>query len=181
MKNIKSGFPIGLGIPTVLMIFIVLCLTSLGVLSLTSANSDKKLTDKAEAALLADYLAEQTAEQLLSEIDACLLQAANDTALWQQTGRCDKLPDSVISQASSPQDIYTALIRIGLPDKVSLEQNTVSFSVFLSDERSLRVTALLKNYQESERYEITAYRLVTPELIDGEETEKLWPGLSEQP
>ena len=46
MKKTQTGFPVGLGIPTILMIFIILCLTSLGVLSLTSANSDSKLTDK---------------------------------------------------------------------------------------------------------------------------------------
>ena len=179
MTKVQSGFPIGLGIPTILMIFIVLCLTSLGVLSLTSANSDSKLTDKTEAALLADYQAEQTAEQILSEIDGCLLQAANDTAVWQKTGVCGKLPDDISARAKSAQEIYTALIRAGLPDIVSLEQNTASFSVALSDGRSLQVSILLKNYQESKRYEMTCYRLVNPELIDEDGTQQLWPGISE--
>lgn len=179
MKKTQAGFPVGLGIPTILMIFIVLCLTTLGVLSLTSANSDSKLTDKTEAALLADYQAEQIAEQMLSEIDGCLLQAANDTAVWQQTGVCSKLPVDVSARAKSAQDIYTALVRTGLPDRVSLEQDTVAFSVPLSDGRSLQVSVLLKNYQESKRYEITRYRLVTPELINEEEVQQLWPGTSE--
>lgn len=179
MKKTQAGFPVGLGIPTILMIFIVLCLTTLGVLSLTSANSDSKLTDKTEAALLADYQAEQIAEQMLSEIDGCLLQAANDTAVWQQTGVCSKLSVDVSARAKSAQDIYTALVRTGLPDMVSLEQDTVAFSVPLSDGRSLQVSVLLKNYQESKRYEITRYRLVTPELINEEEVQQLWPGTSE--
>lgn len=179
MKKTQAGFPVGLGIPTILMIFIVLCLTTLGVLSLTSANSDSKLTDKTEAALLADYQAERIAEQMLSEIDGCLLQAANDTAVWQQTGVCSKLPVDVSARAKSAQDIYTALVRTGLPDMVSLEQDTVAFSVPLSDGRSLQVSVLLKNYQESKRYEITRYRLVTPELINEEEVQQLWPGTSE--
>lgn len=179
MKKTQAGFPVGLGIPTILMIFIVLCLTTLGVLSLTSANSDSKLTDKTEAALLADYQAERIAEQMLSEIDGCLLQAANDTAVWQQTGVCSKLPVDVSARAKSAQDIYTALVRTGLPDMVSLEQGTVAFSVPLSDGRSLQVSVLLKNYQESKRYEITRYRLVTPELINEEEVQQLWPGTSE--
>lgn len=179
MKKTQAGFPVVLGIPTILMIFIVLCLTTLGVLSLTSANSDSKLTDKTEAALLADYQAEQIAEQMLSEIDGCLLQAANDTAVWQQTGVCSKLPVDVSARAKSAQDIYTALVRTGLPDMVSLEQDTVAFSVPLSDGRSLQVSVLLKNYQESKRYEITRYRLVTPELINEEEVQQLWPGTSE--
>ncbi len=179
MKKTQAGFPVGLGIPTILMIFIVLCLTTLGVLSLTSANSDSKLTDKTEAALLADYQAEQIAEQMLSEIDGCLLQAANDTAVWQQTGVCSKLPVDVSARAKSAQDIYTALVRTGLPDRVSLEQDTVAFSVPLSDGRSLQVSVLLKNYQESKRYEITRYRFVTPELINEEEVQQLWPGTSE--
>ena len=179
MKKTQTGFPVGLGIPTILMIFIILCLTSLGVLSLTSANSDSKLTDKTEAALIADYQAEQTAEQILSEIDGCLLLAASDTAVWQQTGVCSKLPDDISARAKSAQDIYTALIRTGLPDKVSLEQDTVTFSVPLSDGSSLQVSVLLKKYQEDKRYEMTRYQLVTPELINEEEIQQLWPGASE--
>lgn len=179
MKKVQTGFPVGLGIPTILMIFIVLCLTSLGVLSLTSANSDSKLTDKTEAALLADYQAEQTAEQILSEIDGCLLQAAADTAVWQQTGACSKLSDDASARAKSAQDIYFALIRTGLPDTVSLKQNTAAFSVPLADGRSLQVSVLLKDYQESKRYEITQYRFTAPELIREEEIQQLWPGASE--
>ena len=99
--------------------------------------------------------------------------------MWQQTGVCSKLPDDISARAKSAQDIYTALIRTGLPDKVSLEQDTVTFSVPLSDGRSLQVSVLLKKYQEDKRYEMTRYQLVTPELINEEEIQQLWPGASE--
>ena len=53
-----------------------------------------------------------------------------------------------------------------------------SFST-LSDGRSLQVSVLLKKYQEDKRYEMTRYQLVTPELINEEEIQQLWPGASE--
>lgn len=73
MKNKeKQGFTAGIGIPTILMIFVVLCLTTFGVLALTSANSDSKLTGRAQSAMQAYYEADAAAQHKLAQIDAAL-------------------------------------------------------------------------------------------------------------
>ena len=51
----KSRFQIGTGITSILMIFIVLCLTAFGVLSLSTANADLNLTKKSEKNIEKNY------------------------------------------------------------------------------------------------------------------------------
>ena len=50
----NSGFQIGTGITSILMIFVILCLTTFGILSYTSANADYSLTEK-NADYVTDY------------------------------------------------------------------------------------------------------------------------------
>lgn len=45
MKN-KHQLPIGIGISSILLIFVILCLLTFAVLSLVSANADYKLVKK---------------------------------------------------------------------------------------------------------------------------------------
>ena len=54
------------------MIFVILCLTTLGALSLMTANADWKLTEKAANAVTAYYVADNKAEETLASIDASL-------------------------------------------------------------------------------------------------------------
>lgn len=67
-NHLKMG--IGFGGPTVLMIFVALCLTTLGALALITARSDWTLTRKAAEAAAAYYRADCEAEEALAEEDA---------------------------------------------------------------------------------------------------------------
>ncbi|NBK98849.1 MAG: hypothetical protein EOM50_12660 [Erysipelotrichia bacterium] len=46
MKHKTSSLKIGIGTPTILMIFVVLCMTILSVLSFMEANTNRKLINK---------------------------------------------------------------------------------------------------------------------------------------
>lgn len=71
-RNIKMG--ISVGGPTIIMIFVVLCLTTLGTLSLVTANADLKLTQKTVVNTEEFYAADNLGEQFLSQIDEALNQ-----------------------------------------------------------------------------------------------------------
>ena len=71
-KNLKMG--ISIGGPTIIMIFVVLCLTTLGTLSLVTANADLKLTQKTVVNTEEFYIADSQGEQFLSQIDEALNQ-----------------------------------------------------------------------------------------------------------
>lgn len=72
MKNKKFQMSIGVGGPSIMMIFVVLCLSTLGALAFVTANADWKLSTKTADAVQTYYAADGTAEELLAEADASL-------------------------------------------------------------------------------------------------------------
>jgi len=70
-RKLKMG--VGLGGPSIIMIFVILCLTTLGALALMTSNADWKLTKKAADSITAYYEADSQAEEILAEKDSGLL------------------------------------------------------------------------------------------------------------
>lgn len=68
----KRGAGINVGGASILVIFIILCLTTFATLSLVSANADLRLTEKAAKATTEYYAADTRAEETLALIDAML-------------------------------------------------------------------------------------------------------------
>ncbi len=71
----KREFTINIGLPSIMLIFVVLCLISFGVLSLVSANADRKLSQKVLERSAAYYDACNMAEEKLCELDTALKKA----------------------------------------------------------------------------------------------------------
>ncbi len=71
----KREFTMNIGLPSIMLIFVVLCLISFGVLSLVSANADRKLSQKVLDRSAAYYNACNLAEEKLCEIDNILKNA----------------------------------------------------------------------------------------------------------
>jgi hypothetical protein len=67
--NRKFKMGIGLGGPSIIMIFVVLCMTTLSALSLMTANADWKLSKKAAGSTEEYYAADSKAEEILAECD----------------------------------------------------------------------------------------------------------------
>lgn len=70
----KNGFQLNIGLSSLLLIFVVLCLISFSVLSLVSANSDKKLSTKIAERSTSYYNACNEAETDLEALDNALLE-----------------------------------------------------------------------------------------------------------
>jgi hypothetical protein len=68
----KFKMPLGLGGPSIIMIFIILCLITLGSLALLTANNDWQLTQKTAQSVSAYYEADNKAEEQLADIEAKL-------------------------------------------------------------------------------------------------------------
>lgn len=66
--NKKERNPVGIsiGIPTLAMVFVVLCLTALSVLSLVTARNQLGIARRAQAAVTNFYVADGLAEQILA-------------------------------------------------------------------------------------------------------------------
>lgn len=67
--NKKKNFPMNIGLSSILLIFVVLCLVSFSILSIVSANADKKLSQKVMNRSIAYYNACNEAEAAIKDID----------------------------------------------------------------------------------------------------------------
>ena len=85
-KNHSAG--VSIGMVSILMIFVVLCLTTFATLSFVSARADLKLSKKASDSVSEYYAADSAAETYLAQI-AIQLETADSS--WQQTV---SLPDT---------------------------------------------------------------------------------------
>lgn len=72
MTRKKSSAGFGTGSTSILIIFVLLCLVVFASLSLVSANSDQKLSQKLAARTQAYYAACNEAETALAALDAAL-------------------------------------------------------------------------------------------------------------
>lgn len=72
MKTKKIQMSVGVGGPSIIMIFVVLCLSTLGALTFVTANADWKLTKKTAESVVSYYAADGKAEEFLAAADASL-------------------------------------------------------------------------------------------------------------
>lgn len=77
-KKIKMS--IGIGGPTIVMIFVIVSLTTLGTLSLVTANSDLILTEKTYQSSVDYYTADSKSEEFLAKASSVISSNAPSSA-----------------------------------------------------------------------------------------------------
>lgn len=83
--NNKKKFSLNIGMSSILLIFVVLCLISFSILSIASANADMKLSQKVQNRSLTYYDACNQAEDMLADVDSqlhALYEASNDSMVY---------------------------------------------------------------------------------------------------
>ena len=204
-KNRKGGaavrqrgeFKISIGTSSVLMIFVVLCLTTFAVLSFVTANADARLPEKAVQGVDAYYAADAKAQEALASLDArladCALDAealaeAEDASISLTEDQKQEIAD-IRADASLPSDQKRAAIYRLLVGSVTLTEVDLSlaeggeteaalayFSLPAGEDRLLEVSLSLSGDPEaSERYRVTRYQLVSTKEWE-EEDPGLWTG-----
>lgn len=78
-RNIRMG--VSAGGPTIITIFVVLSLTTLGTLALTTAQADLRLTEKTAAYEMEYYQADSLGEEFLAQVDEILAKPSPVQAL----------------------------------------------------------------------------------------------------
>lgn len=207
MKRKSSFFP-GVGASSILMIFVVLCLTMFGVLSFVTANADYKISTKNANTVENYYKASSSAQQKLAEIDSVLLQAKsdaarysakpfllytmNDSVYFENQERFTEITDYLRSGASSEQKldyayrVFSAL-RLARIDGVTVTQSEdgqvqASLALPVDTNRTLALTAAVEPYSASQRYRVTQQKLIGTEQQDNGDSSSLslWSGSSAQ-
>ena len=77
----KGSAPFGAGMSSLMMVFVVLCLTVFGVLAYMTARADNRLTQRSAQMVQAYYAADAKAEEALARLDAARLEMPAQDAL----------------------------------------------------------------------------------------------------
>ena len=202
----KNELHLSVGTSSILMIFVVLCLTTFGVLSYVTANADYKLSKKNADAVTAYYKADTKANELLKTIDSQLL-LANESAAYLQTGTdSGKIPHAEQYRQKSEFNRVTALLKekdqtpaqktaqayrlfaylllsgrndisMQMPDFTAVDSSMkVNYTVPVSSSQQLEVTVTVGKFGDKTRCKVTGHKL-TSTLEAGEDTHiQVWNG-----
>ena len=152
-----------IGASSLLVIFLILCLVTFAILTLTSAKSDADFAEKLAHHKMNYYAACNTAESTLDEIDAVLADAwqLSDTDTGKNSINNDSSqPDSTSNDSSQPDltssdaaavftEIETQLTALDSREQLQLSMDftqsepTISYAVAIDDKQNLCVTLTL--------------------------------------
>lgn len=135
----SKGYRMGVGASSVLMIFVVLSLTTLGVLSFATARANHTLTDRRRAQVEQYYQSAAQAQRVLSEIDAALMEAAKDPETYEENVRA-------LAVGGAALEVTEALM--------------ISFTVPVNERQELQVAVQANGPEAQARYTPRHHRVV---------------------
>ena len=158
MKD-KHQLPIGIGISSILLIFVILCLLTFAVLSLVSANADCKLVKKNSAHTHEVYEAENSANELMDKIDSIL------KSTYQSSDSSDYL--------KQVQQNLTSLDGISFPSK-----DQIAYEIKVNEHQILQVVLLLNSEikKGDSFYQIETWKLTGTQTWEADDTLPVYTG-----
>lgn len=168
MKNNKqqSSF-VNIGSSSLLIIFLILCLATFAILSISSAKSDYSFSERLAGRKTQYYDASAAASQILDNIDAKLAELAESDKSGGQT----PYKDQVISSFHKTQiDDITLLCR-SVNDEI-----IISYQVPTGDKQVLDVQLCVTDYTKSAAYyEIKSWHILSTEDWESDQKLNLMP------
>lgn len=157
----RLPFP-GVGLSSLFMMFVILCLTAFGILSFSAAKSDWDLTQKHVQSVQAYYAADSKAQQVLSGIDARLYRLLQENPAVNETELARHLNGTVI------EDVSLSLTEDSSGSKIA-------FSVPAGSVQEIQVE--IQPITGPERYRVLSYRLAASNEWNGaDQPLELWQG-----
>ena len=155
----KKSFHIGTGITSLLMIFVVLCLTTFGILSFTSANAEVALTKKNSDYVEAYYKAYSTGSVILADIDKAIYEvdAKSDVNLYYQ-----KVEEAISTMKFDGCIIESAIDENGM---------CISINIDVTSKQQLFMSLKVNEQSDSKRYQVVSNYLKSEYGSDAYEEE----------
>lgn len=178
-QNKQQSTFINIGSSSLLMVFLVLCLTTFAILSLSSAQSDYSFSKKFAEHKTEYYEASSRAEMILGEIDQILAEtakqvtaaqnnAAQNSTAQNSTAQNNAAQNSADSELASFELAVTARIDGKEIDNIPLSctgaegETVISYQVPSGEKQALNVSLLVTNDSEYENYyKIQAWQLIS--------------------
>lgn len=139
--RIASGYRVGPGMTSLLLIFVALCMAALAVLSFASVQVEATLNERAAAAARRYYDAAAQAQEKLFELDQQLLAEHHAAPVAEQAGE----NTAVVTDQPSP-----------LPEA---QPEQMTYAVPLGDGRELVVVLEIPGVPTGSRYVVRSHRV----------------------
>lgn len=165
MKNDKrqTSF-VNIGLSSLMIVFLVLCLTTFAILSLSSAKSDYSFSEKLAGYRTAYYEASSQAESVNAQIDELM-----DT-VWQDSPGDAYMPE--LLQALSDFRPEGTELTLNMDD----DECTISYQVPVDDTKALYVTLQVMDPSAHDNYyEILSWQEKSTSEWNGNQTLELMP------
>ncbi len=146
----KENAPFGAGISSLLMLFVILCLTVFGVLAYMTARADNRLSARAAETVTAYYQADSAAEELLARTDEALFSLSGD-----------------------PEELRAALETLGYTTEKTDGILTAAYILPVDETRQYRLELVFD--QTDGTYRVAERRTEETAVWDGEELD-VWEG-----
>lgn len=152
-----------IGASSLLVIFLILCLVTFAILTLTSAKSDADFAEKLAHHKMNYYAACNTAESTLDEIDAILADA------WQLS---DTDTAAVFTEIETQLTALDSREQLQLSMDFTQSEPTISYAVAIDDKQNLCVTLTLTAAPAKEEvyYRISQWQVQSSGEWKGDQT-----------
>lgn len=166
-KEKQQSYFVNIGSSSLLVIFLILCLVTFAVLSLSSAKSDYSFSQRLAQHRQVYYEANANAEEIVSQIDNTLWEIAKVIDL-SGLSSSDELDNyfSAVSETLNGNQINDVSVSCDF----SGDDLLISFQVPAGDSQALAVTLKANDCQESETYyEIKAWQIINTGSWDNDQ------------
>lgn len=119
-KNKSNGFP-NIGLSSLLIVFLILCLTTFALLALSTAKSDDTLSKKLADHRTDYYTASSQAEEILAQIDAILEQKQSQNLTGADFSNIDNTSISINTKENLDVLSYSVPMKNGQLLSVKLQ------------------------------------------------------------
>ena len=166
MSDSKKQKFSNVGASSILMIFIILCLTVFGLLSLISAKAELRLSEKSKESVEEFYAADAEVERIIKEIDDILFEARqtmsfSSTMIEDTQGEYERLVSEKINSLSDESALKEYMIE-------EAEGQTIAFNVPVTEDGNKYIEAKVKilPLNEDVRYKVITRRTVANMIVD---------------
>ncbi len=170
MQRDKKQAPfVNIGSSLLLVIFLVLCLVTFATLSLSSARSDYSFSSRAAQRRTDYYQACNVAEDVLAQIDAILVKAA-DSPAGVSDGSGNWMKDLDFTRIDGAE--FDA---VGLEIVYDPEDASLSYQIPVSEKQALEVGLVLTPGSDTGYYKIEKWQLINTGTREGSQPLQLMP------
>lgn len=168
----QSSF-VNIGSSSLLIVFVILCLATFAILSISSAKSDFSLSEKLAKHKGQYYEASSKAEEVLEEIDTALADTASKNNSSNSSGDFMKSPyiNAVIKKLNDTQ-ISDTTVSCKKTDK----NLKVLYQIPLDDKQVLDIELIVTDYTKNETYyTIQKWQVISTDTWESDDTLNLMP------